>query len=65
MDRSYLGVRGFEPPTPSSQNWCSSQAELHPDNKKSVRYILKPARARVSTAQAVEPKNSGSGQVLS
>lgn len=28
---SLVGVRGFEPPTPGSQNRCSNQAEPHPE----------------------------------
>ena len=26
-----VGVIGFEPTAPSSQNWCANQAALHPE----------------------------------
>lgn len=37
-----IGVIGFEPTAPSSQNWCSSQAELHPVGKTGMlTYVRK------------------------
>ncbi len=26
-----VGVRGFEPPTPTSRTWCANRAALHPE----------------------------------